>query len=548
MTRYHAKRNETGVCNELEKNGKYFVRPLQDGLNFKDLFRHMASAGAGRPVDSDGIPDGPWTANNLTEAILQVDPAGTGVDLRTVQNWFQNDHKGISPNNIRLLARVMGCNDPDATSEWQVALNLAQSKLVSTRRKKRNNREEQTHKLSPSKKKRDNRAKRNQRQFSLPRLSDALFSTSPLNLPAAVFAGAVTLGFLAYVVNIHSVTYSPVGGHLKQVGFLWAPNWTILFVVFMPLYLGLLAELIAFWKNEGRLILVAGDDQMRSDQDWAHSVEASSLTFWAILFGCLPIAGLAQWVGTRLNPLISGDIGKFAMDWGSIAIEYPDVISVPEAIGFTGLAYLYMCLCFFLFFVGLVLLYALPSDFERILRTSHIRDHVDFQRNANETSLKLMCGIFRCSVLGLFIAILMKLQGYYLISSAETVVDWLLGDLNSVLSGGERENLKKGYTLPQYYSAILCVLAICLVFFNGYVRLTRAWGRQSGGIGTRFRVIRRNMLAVFVLLLANFFLIGAFAGFSILLSVGVLIAIYSLIDPGLGRGREDDLGGNQTVL
>jgi len=553
--RKETKENEKKARNRLNKNGKYFVVPEGGDDDFKVLFRRLATAGAGRPVDIDGFPTGPWTPELLAGAISAIEANNSAPDLRTVQFWFQENDKGISADNIRWLARVFGCGDPEATGKWQIELGAAVSRLTAQRQRIRK-KAERSDVLAADTDRKETRidlvqahdATGPKRGLSLAMRSEALFSRSPLNLSSVVFAGAVTLGFLAYVVNIHSITYRPVGGPLKQVGFLWAPNWTILFVVLMPLYLGLLVELIAFWKTDGRLKLLAGDDQIRSDQEWASSVEDSSLTFWAIFFGCLPIAGFAQWFGTRLNPLISGDIGKFAMDWGTIAIVRPEVISVPEAIWFTGLAYLYMCLCFLLFFVGLVLLFTLPSDFEKSLRTNHIEDHVGFQRNASEASLKLMCGIFRCTVLGLFIAILMKLQGYYLISSAETVVDWLLGDLISVLSGGDAESLKKGYTLPQYYSAILCVLAICLVFFNGYIRLAAPWGRQSHGIGTRFRVMWRNMLAVFVLLLAIFFLIGSFAGFSILLSVGVLIAIYSLFDPGLGGGREDDLGNNQTVL
>jgi hypothetical protein len=42
-------------------------------------------------------------------------------------------------------------------------------------------------------------------------------------------------------------------------------------------------------------------------------------------------------------------------------------------------------------------------------------------------------------------------------------------------------------------------------------------------------------------------LIDAFAGFSILLGVGVLLAIYGLFDPGLGRWRASKLGNNQSV-
>ena len=45
------------------------------------------------------------------------------------------------------------------------------------------------------------------------------------------------------------------------------------------------------------------------------------------------------------------------------------------------------------------------------------------------------------------------------------------------------------------------------------------------------------MFGVVGLLVANYLLIDVFAGFSVLLSLGGLLAIYSLIDPGFRVGR-----------
>ena len=94
----------------------------------------MATAGVGRPVDKDGFPEGPWKPDLLAAAISQIDTNPAGIELRTVQLWFENNDKGISANNIRWLARVLGCNDPEAASAWQNELSAAQSRLVSKRR------------------------------------------------------------------------------------------------------------------------------------------------------------------------------------------------------------------------------------------------------------------------------------------------------------------------------------------------------------------------------------------------------------------------------
>lgn len=46
-----------------------------------------------------------------------------------------------------------------------------------------------------------------------------------------------------------------------------------------------------------------------------------------------------------------------------------------------------------------------------------------------------------------------------------------------------------------------------------------------------------RMLGVVGLLVANYLLIDVFTGFSVLLSLGGLLATYSLIDPGFRLGR-----------
>lgn len=225
----------------MEKNGKIFVAPPKDGSDFKELFKQLAAAGAGRPLGSDGFPQGPWTPELLAEAISQIDSNRIGVDLRTVQLWFQQNEKGISTSNIRWLARIFGCDDPEATSEWQMELSAAQLRLTAKRRDSKKAGSSTALRVPdmPPPVMVDNQTRPAGRQgFNLARTSEALFTRgSPLNLPASVFAGASALGFLSYIVGIHSATYGRADGVVKQVGFLWAPNWTFLFMVLLPLFL-----------------------------------------------------------------------------------------------------------------------------------------------------------------------------------------------------------------------------------------------------------------------------------------------------------------------
>ncbi|WP_040175336.1 RcgA family putative transporter [Phaeobacter piscinae] len=531
------------------KNGKFFVAPQHDGGDFKAVFKRLATAGAGRPVDKDGFAEGPWTPDLLADAISRLDGNEKGVDLRTVQLWFQDNEKGPNPDNIRWLARVFGCDDQVATSGWQSVLSAAQSELIAKRRAKRRqsgNGSAATVDPAPPVSADDRTepaveqpiASIPKRRRSLAMRSEAIFSRgSPLDLPSTVFAGAVALGFLSYLTGIHNVLYERVDGLIKQVGFIWAPNWTFLFMVFLPLFFAFVVDLVVFWKNEGRPKFFPERDRAISRMEWERQVETSSYTYWAVFLICLAFAGLFQWIGVRLIPLLRGG-GDYAIDWGSLAIVRPEVISVPEAIGFTGFAYLYMCLCFYLFFVGLILLYTVAFDLWQVGEDSKLRPDLDFSQDFNEMGLRVMRGIFRCTICGVLVAVCMKLQSFYLSSSGTSIVGWLLNDMTFAVYGHHELSDEFNYSMPTHYTSLLVALATCAPFLYGSIRL---------GVGSRFQVPLGIMAAVIVLLVVSYLMIGAFPGFAILLSVGVLVSIYGLFDPGFGSRRSSHLGGNKSV-
>lgn len=526
------------------RNGKLFLPPPKDGSDFKGLFKQLTAAGAGRPLGSDGFPAGPWTPELLAEAISQIDSNPAGVDLRTVQLWFQENDKGISTANIRWLARIFGCDDPAATSEWQMELSAAQSRLSAKRREWKTadssiappvpdtpriepSDDDLEHPSAPT---RDTDADGSRHRFSLARKSETFFSHgSPLNLPASVFAGVTALGFLSYIFGIHSVRYGRADGVVKQVGFLWTANWTSVFMVLLPLFFAFVTELVTFWKDEGRLKLVARADRIESDKAWARNVESTSYSYWAVFSICVLFAGVFQWMGVSLIPLMKGG-GNYATDWGSLAIVRPEVISVPQAIVFTGLAYLYMSLCFYLFFVGLILLYTVTHDLWRIGESVSKSTEVNHQMEVNRARLRVMYGVFRCTVLGILIAIVMKLQSAYLTSRGENIVAWLVGDMSSAFDGSNDASADISYRRPTYYSSLLIAISTCFVFTYGVIRL---------GLKRRFHMFLLRMLAVVALLVAGYLLIDAFSGFSILLGIGVLLAIIGLINPEFGRSRAE---------
>lgn len=529
-----------------------FLPPPQDGNSFKELFRRAAAAGAGRPVGDDGFPAGPWTSELLAEAISQIDSNRLGIDLRTVQLWFQENDKGISATNIRWLARIFGCDDPVATGEWQVALSTAQSQLSAKRREQK--RVERSGTLAV----RDTPPAtasfgeiapipgspgyadvvESKERLGLASKTEAQFNRgSPLNLSVLVFAGISGLGFLSFSLGIHSITYVRSDGIIKQVGFLWALNWILVFMVFLPLFLAIVSELVTSWKTAGRKILVGDDGDANGAHSWGRIVDASSYSFWAVFLICVLFAGVIQWVGVCLIP-ISGGGGNFATDWGTISIIDPERISASMEILFTGIAYLYMCVCFYLFFAGLILLSAVVYDLSTIARSSNDQHTTSFRTDLDQTGAMVMAWIFRCTILGILMAIVMKLQSSYLASNGHNIISWLSNDLLSTLYDTPDAPNRFRYTMPTHYSSLLIAFSSCVVFVYGMVRL---------GAGNSLRTPLWKMSLVVAQLVATYLLIDAFRGFSILLFMALLLALYGLIGAGIGGRRATETGSRQGV-
>ena len=536
MIRSGAKSDEIGIRIALIKNGKYFSLPEDSDDDFKSLFMRVAAAGIGRPVDNDGCPQGPWTPELLAEAISQIGPNCNGVDLRTVQLWFKDNEKGISTTNIRWLARVLGCNDPEGASAWQAALIKSQARLT-TRRQARQLQD------TESKAERDEPSEDNssimihqgdppREGLSLARISEAIFSHgSPLNLPASVFAGAIALQFISYFLSLHSITYVRSDGIIKQVGFLWAPNWTFVFLILMPIFFAFVADQVTTWKNENRAGLQSQGDV---PDGWIRRVEASSYTYWVAFILCLGFAGVFQWVSVRLRPVLDG-AGAIAIDWGSLAFVQPDKYGFVNQALFTGAAYLYMSLCFYLFIAGLILLCNLVDDFTHICRTLEKQPKAVPLKKVQAAGSSIIRGIVRASLSGLLVAMCMKLQSLYVVTAAPNIWQWLTSDARSVMTSLGAQVDWGDYSMPTHFTSLLVALLAVAVYLYAVIRI---------GLSAPFHVpLARPTTAILFLALA-YLLVGGAAGFSILLGFAIVVAVYGFFDPNFSghyKRREDRL-------
>ena len=288
------------------KNGKYFVEPQQTSENFKVLFIRLAAEGAGRPVDENGFADGSWTPETLTQAISELEGNQAGIELRTVQVWFHDNLNGISTENIKWLARIFGCNDPDSSSQWQVALSAAKERLAVERREKRSvskaalsNAPPQDHSTVT-----DGSDDSPPIQTSMPtmaplqrspktlaeRVEWTLSGAGSINLIVTYWLVFCGLGFMNSILGTLSVTYSPTADLSKQVGFIWAPTLTILPLIALPLYILFSSNLITYWRRIGRPRCVSDRSRSvipRSNEAWFSKVNDFSFSFQSIIAFCI---------------------------------------------------------------------------------------------------------------------------------------------------------------------------------------------------------------------------------------------------------------------
>lgn len=531
------------------KRGKYFVPPPNNGSDIKELFKYLMSVGAGLPTDEIGLPVGSWTPELLASTVSQFESNKMGVDLRTVQHWFQDNDKGISADNIHWLARVFGCDDPDAITAWRAELNAANRRLA-TKRRERRSIQKRDLKLSAGATKdgeqnaRTSTTKGDKRvePTKIPGLAgrtEAIFSArSSLGLPAVVFAAATALGLMSFSLNIHNVLFALPTGTTKQVGFLWAPNWTVVFLVLLPIYLAVLINLLKQWKEEWRTDVVTNLSSKSPRTSWASRVTTMSYVYWAVFVVTVLIASAFNWVETYLIPLLTGNAGNWPVDWGRIAIFQHDLVSVPNAIVFSGLVFLLNAFGSYLFFAGLIVLYTLTDDFIDFSAGLAHDGAVEQRRRLARIGDELMIGVFRCCSLGLMITILMKLQASFLLSGSRDIVGWLAADLQApIRSSGPHSN---GYgfhqNVPGFYYSFFCLLVIFAVFVICTARIRKAvtsLGLLNGENAERLSLMA--MYGVLLLLTVTYMLIGVFPGFTILLVMALVLAACFLARPTLGR-------------
>jgi len=543
--------------NLLIRNGKFYVTPQQTDENFKQLFARLAAAGAGRPSDKQGFADGSWTPETLADAICAIDGNREGVELRSVQVWFQDNENGISDINLRWLARIFGCEDPEATSAWQTELKAAKERLAFQRRQKRKAQANGSA-VSPvvlvppappqtlpdtsldDLKETEPISSQYKPKTLAERCEQLLSGATSLNLLIAYWIVFSGLGVMNYVLGTLSVTYSPQEGLDKQVGFIWAPTLTILPLVALPAFIFYISNLNTYWRRVGRSQCIsdrAGSINSKSNAAWYARVNDFAFSFWAIvLFSLLFVFGF-QWAGIYLPAYLSGDANGVQIDRYLVALERPDIISIPQAMILSAVGYMYTASYIAIFMLGLLFSLIITFDYEDICTTSAL-ESVEIDRSKlRGAGQMIVWAVFRVVVFALWLAMLVKLQITYLQSDSKDFVTWIRTDAATALGAsvppnGWLENSSiSHFTTFMMMVVTVSVFVVCVMKMNS--TFTRLALYDSDYPYARDKLAITSMFLVIILLSVSLMLVGRLNGFSWMLAASALASLYVLAGPKL---------------
>ncbi|MEO1563205.1 MAG: hypothetical protein AAFR98_07180 [Pseudomonadota bacterium] len=538
-------------------NNKYFVEPPNDGSTIKRLFQKMVAEGAGRPVDANGIVVGPWTAALLTEAISEIDVSRRGVELRAVQLWLQDNDKGIGQDNIRWLARIFGCGDPDRTVAWQSELVAAQARLVASRRDKRRSRlkgNEHSLDLDELDQLRtdssssvigavangaSNRLLPPSSTFA-ERCERMLSGAAALNLQFGYWLLFCGLGLMNYVLGTLSVTYNPREGLDKQVGFIWAPTLTILPLIALPAYIFFVSNMNTYWRRVGRLRCVSDrvtSVNAKSDAAWYAKVNEFRASFWAITLFCLLFVFGFQWAGIYLPAYLSGDTNGVQIDRYLVALVRPEVITIPEAIFLSAVGYMYTASYISIFMFGLLFSIIVTLDYVDICTTSELEGTTIDRKQLRKEGEKIAWAVFRVSVFALWLATLVKLQITYLQSDSTDFVTWLRIDAATVFGANVPPNGWLDNSSISHFTTFMMMVVTMTIFIVCVMKISSIFDRlalyDSDYPFTRNKRAIATMFLVIMLLLVNLVSVGRMSGFSLILAASALATVYVLAGPRL---------------
>lgn len=243
---------------------------------------------------------------------------------------------------------------------------------------------------------------------------------------------AVLLLFGAYMIGALDVEYRAAG---KQLGFLWAPNWSfnylILFTAFNCLFCFLVArfdEVLREFHDSGMIAASDGTSSSADDviADWRLRLRGMTPVVWYLTLG-VPVASFYAWFNDCCQPLVRNDLLGNAVDWATIAIVQPDAANRWGTLAFSFVAYAYMCLSSWVYLF--VLAYAATCA-AYLNRLAHGSGRFRLMFRAPDLAYRLhdvLSLVFGLACIGFLAAYTGRLQSTYVMSPAPNIFRYMFG-------------------------------------------------------------------------------------------------------------------------
>jgi hypothetical protein len=181
-------------------------------------------------------------------------------------------------------------------------------------------------------------------------------------------------------------------------------------------------------------------------------------------------------------------------------------------------------------------------DYREICRNPKFHVGAGDQVKVVKVGMRIARGVYRCSILGILSATCIKLNAVYLISDAENILTWMINDALTVVGLRTEEWSWLSQNPSAFMTSFFVLFITCFIFLICLAQISRVIERvstskpASGSVGahqveglvSEAKVSWLKMIGVVILLAANFFLIGQFAGFSLLLAGSVIVAIFAV--------------------
>ncbi|GGX72506.1 membrane protein [Tateyamaria omphalii] len=514
--------NDTVTRNDLVKNGKFFVAPQQNDKPFKELFAELMAQGAGSPVDDDGFPAGPWTPETLTDAICALRGNEEGIELRTVQRWFQDNDKGILPKNVGLLARIFGCDDGTEAGNWRVALNKSitlQKKIRLANKDAVADRSKTDNQVSAFK------ASEKRHPFSARmalRINAMLTGGTYIFVIIMIWGLWSILGMSAIILGLAEVSYTTDSGTEKQVGLYQAPAWTIEKLILIPVYFLITSRAVSAWIDSRHQFV-----RSPKSETWEDRVASFAPAFFLVILVCVIVVFALQWYGTYYLPLLAGPDSGIEPNWIRVATNPITIIPTSIIIPLSFYGGMFIGFVYWVCFSGLLLLYIAARDIT--ILNANLSDPTDTQPiSATVTAARdLVTAFYRCIICGALINIAIKVDAIYFISDTESLFKFLKLDLLSALGvDGNAWTYLAGREFPSFVSAIFLLIITSFAYVGIYQIKLFTEGALRHQVVTHAQVI-----TVPAFLMFTYAMLGEFTGFTLLLIASVVVGVMQLARP-----------------